>query len=302
MRVFYCDHFELPLPQGHRFPVDKYQLVRERVVRTLAGQIELCVAPAAQRDQLAVVHEKEYLSRVFSGELSVLEQKRIGFPWSEKMLERCRRSTGATIGAAQAALEDQIAVHLSGGTHHAFANAGQGYCVFNDIAVAARLLIQSGSVRRVLVIDLDVHQGNGTAAIFANDPRVFTFSMHGDRNFPFQKTDGDLDIALPDGTEDEAYLSILAETLCHKLPLNEVDFVFYLAGADPFMEDRLGRLKLTKEGLARRDALVLDALAKLELPAAIVLGGGYASIQDVAEIHAHTVQLAAQHYRRFQTC
>lgn len=297
MQVFYCDHFELPLPPGHRFPIAKYQLTRERLVRELAAEIQLRVAPAATREQLGRVHEDGYLAKVFSGDLTDLEQRRIGFPWSLKMLERCRRSTGATIETAAAALRDSVAVHLSGGTHHAFADGGQGFCVFNDIAVAIRQLQFARRIRNAVVIDLDVHQGNGTASIFAEDESVFTFSMHGDRNYPFRKMHSDLDIALPDGTGDDDYLRHLAGALQSQLPLAATDIVFYLAGADPYEHDRMGRLKLTKAGLAARDALVFEACANAKLPIAVVLAGGYAAVEDVAEIHCQTVSLAVASFR-----
>ena len=296
MDVFFCDHFELPLPDGHRFPIQKYSLAREKVRGLYSNKLHFRVADAASREVLELVHDKDYLDRVFSGTLSELEQKRIGFPWSAKMLERCRRSTGSTIAASKSCLRDGLAIHLSGGTHHAFADQGQGFCVFNDIAVACAALLQSGKIERATIIDLDVHQGNGTASIFRNDERVFTFSVHGDKNFPFCKTEGDLDLALPDGTTDEEYLHFLKHSL-DDLPLHKSDVVFYLAGADPYEKDRMGRLKLTRQGLARRDAMVVEACRARDIPLTIVLGGGYADIVDVAEIHAATVGIALQYFR-----
>ena len=187
-----------------------------------------------------------------------------------------------------------IAVHLAGGTHHAFSDAGQGFCVFNDVAVAAKVLLAEGLARQVLVIDCDVHQGNGTASIFAGDNTVFTFSIHGDRNFPFRKCQGDLDIALSDGTDDPVYLDVLQRALNEQLPLAQADCVFYLAGADPFAGDRLGRLSLTKAGLSARDELVLGACRALDKPVTVVMAGGYArNIDDIVDIHARTVRIAA---------
>lgn len=296
MQVFYCDHFELPIPQGHRFPIDKYQLVREKVVEQLGERVKLRVAPAATRQQLCRPHTEGYVDRVFAGQLSDLEQKRIGFPWSPKMVERSRRSTGATVGAAVAALSDGISAHLSGGTHHAFADEGQGYCVFNDVAVATLELVENYKVPNAIVIDLDVHQGNGTASLFENDRRLFTFSMHGDRNYPFRKQSGDLDIPLPDGMDDNHYLAALDHALQAQISLGEFAFAFYIAGADPHEGDRLGRLKLTCAGLEWRDRMVISRLRQAGIPTVIVMGGGYGDPAVVAQIHATTVRTAVEAY------
>ncbi|MCR9294583.1 MAG: histone deacetylase [bacterium] len=296
MQVFYCDHFELPLPEGHRFPIDKYRLTRLRVHERIGEHIELRAAPAATWEQLLLAHDVDYVRRMFEGKLSDLEQRRIGFPWSAKMLERSRRSTGATLAAAQVALDESLAVHLSGGTHHAFRDQGQGFCVFNDVAVAACVLLNDQRIARALVVDLDVHQGNGTASIFQDDPRVFTFSMHGDRNFPFRKTNGDLDVALADGTGDEEYLKILTEILEQRLSAADWDLVFYLAGADPFYADRMGRLRLTKAGLRKRDEIVLSHFCKLGIPVVVTMAGGYGPLEDVVDIHAATAEIACEHW------
>jgi len=296
MDVFYSDTIALPLPAGHRFPAAKYGLLRTRVA-TFARELGLRLVggPAATWEELALVHAATYLDKVRTGGLTSLEQRRIGFPWSRQMAQRSRRSTGATVAAARAALRDGVAVHLAGGTHHAFADAGQGYCVFNDVAVATRVLQAEGMLRRVVVIDCDVHQGNGTALLFQGDPGVFTFSMHGDRNFPFRKCAGDLDIALPDGTRDAFYLEQLEDVITNRLPLSGADCVFYLAGADPYVGDRLGRLNLTKQGLAARDRMVLQACRQLQKPTVVVMAGGYApDLKDVVDIHAATVRLAAE--------
>ena len=295
MQAFYSDHHVLPLPATHRFPIDKYRCLRDCVARNAdAWGIELRKSPEACRTQLARVHTSTYLDKVFGGRLTDREQRRIGFPWSPAMLKRCLHSTGGTIAAAHQSLQDGFSAHLAGGTHHAFADAGQGYCVFNDVAVAATELIQLGKVRKVVVIDCDVHQGNGTASIFADQEDVFTFSMHGDRNFPFRKFAGDLDLALPDGLQDKDYLALLNEALETRLPLHQADCVFYLAGADVFAGDRLGRLQLSKSGIRARDETVLRACHQRGLPITIVMSGGYApDIQDVVEIHAETLQLAA---------
>ncbi len=295
MKVYYSDVFELPLPAGHRFPMAKYGRLRKRVsgFATSSG-VELACAPAPCIDEFSLVHTPAYLHKVTTGCLTELEQRRIGFPWSPKMVQRCLRSTSATIAAGRAALRDGWAVHLAGGTHHAFADAGQGFCIFNDVAVASRVLLKEGPTQRVLVIDCDVHQGNGTASIFEKEDRVFTFSIHGDRNFPFRKCDGDLDIALQDGTADSEYLDILQTVLDRDLPFSNADFVFYLAGADPFVGDRLGRLSLTKNGLAARDQIVLEMCRRTGTPVAIVMAGGYApNLDDVVDIHTRTVEIAA---------
>lgn len=222
-------------------------------------------------------------------------QRRIGFPWSPEMVERSRRSVGATIAAARAALDDGVSANLAGGTHHAFADRGEGFCVFNDVAVGARVLQRDQHAARIAVVDLDVHQGNGTAAIFKDDASVFTFSMHGEKNFPFKKEVSDLDVALPDGTGDDQYLSALRLHLADVLNRHHPDFVFYLAGADPFEGDRLGRLKLTIDGLRARDEVVLRACARAGLPVAITMSGGYANdISAIITIHANTIQTASR--------
>jgi acetoin utilization deacetylase AcuC-like enzyme len=222
-------------------------------------------------------------------------QRRIGFPWSPEMVERSRRSVGATIAAARAALDDGVAANLAGGTHHSFADRGEGFCVFNDVAVAARVLQSDGGARRIAIIDLDVHQGNGTAAIFAGDASVFTFSMHGEKNFPFRKETGDLDVPLPDGTGDIEYLESLRHHLDAVLNRHQPDFVFYLAGADPYEGDRLGRLKLTIAGLRARDEFVFSCCHQRRLPVAVSMSGGYAAdVNAIITIHANTIRTAAR--------
>lgn len=294
MKAFYSDHFAFHLPAGHRFPDAKYTLLRQRVATDLASSVQLCEAPAASDEELLRVHTPTYLTRVIHGQLNPAEVRRLGLPWSPELVERSRRSTGATIAACRAALEEGIAVNLAGGTHHAFADRGEGFCVFNDSAVAARALQAEGRAHRVLIVDCDVHQGNGTAAIFAGDPTVFTFSIHGANNYPFEKEVSDLDVELPDGADDDAYLDALAAGLERALAQARADFVLYLAGADPFVGDRLGRLALSKEGLAARDRLVLERCQAAGLPTAVTMAGGYAcAIEDTVAIHLQTVRLAA---------
>ncbi len=293
MHIYYCDHFVLPLPSDHRFPMAKYALLRERVAAEIIPPGKL-VEPAPATDaELLRCHTREYLEKVKAGSLSPKEMRRIGFPWSPQMVERSRRSVGGTIAACRDALQTGMAVNLAGGTHHAYSDHGEGYCVFNDAAVAARAMQAEGMAREVLIIDCDVHQGNGTAAIFTDDPTVFTFSIHGEKNFPFRKEPSDLDIALPDGTEDEAYLTALMRGMTQAFIQSQAELVIYLAGADPFSGDRLGRLQLSKAGLAQRDALVLNTCQQAGLPVAIAMAVGYApQVEDIVDIHLQTVRTA----------
>lgn len=299
MKIFYTDRFVLPLPADHRFPMDKYRLLRERVAAAdLAGE-PLIEPHAATDEELARAHCLDYIRRVSEGRLTEPEIRRIGFPWSPEMVERSRRSSGATIEACRAALVDGVGINLAGGTHHAFADAGEGYCVFNDSAVAAKaMLAQSGeqqNIRKVVIIDLDVHQGNGTAAICHDDPNIFTFSVHGAKNFPLRKEVSDLDIALPDGTTDETYLEAVVRGTDEAIRRAGADLAIYLAGADPFEEDAFGRLKVSKNGLVERDKIVFEALKRAGLPVAVTMAGGYArKIDDIVDIHFATVSLFAR--------
>ena len=294
MKLFYTDVFVLPLPAGHRFPMEKYSRLRAALLASGDfAEDDFHLPHATTDDELARAHDRAYIERVSRGQLSKKEQKAIGFPWSEGMVERSRRSAGATLGACRAALEDGIAANLAGGTHHAFRDRGEGFCVFNDAAVAARAMHAEGRARRVLVVDCDVHQGNGTASILRGDDCIFTFSIHGARNFPFAKEQSDLDIELPDGCCDEAYLQRLDEGLATALDLARPDLVIYLAGADPYRDDRFGRLGLTIGGLAERDRRVLAATKSSDVPTALAMAGGYArEIGDTVSIHANTVRLA----------
>jgi acetoin utilization deacetylase AcuC-like enzyme len=308
VRAFHSDHFVLPLPAGHSFPMSKYRLLREAAEATLPG-VRVSEAPPASDGELALAHEPAWIGAVAQGTLSPAQQREIGFPWSERMVERSRRSVGATIAAARTALFDGegVAANLAGGTHHAYAHKGSGYCVFNDVAVAARLMQaewhrrgqgRPGAQRllRVIVIDLDVHQGNGTAAIFRDDASVFTLSLHGARNFPFRKEASDLDVDLPDGCADGEYLAALDAALAQAWA-RHVDglpgLAFYLAGADPHEDDRLGRLKLTAAGLAERDRRVLAALRERGIPVALSMAGGYGrDIATTVAVQRRTLQEA----------
>lgn len=292
MQVFYSDPFGFPLPERHAFPLAKYRLLRERIERWPAATgVSLVLAPRALRDELRLVHDADYLDAFAAGRLDVDHVRRIGFPWSEALVERTWRSCGGTVAAARTALLDGAAVYLAGGTHHARADRGAGYCVVNDCAVAARVVQREGGVARVLVVDTDVHQGDGTAAIFAGDGSVFTFSIHGEQNFPAEKAQSDLDVALPSGTGDDAYLAALAPALADAFARARPQFVFWLSGADPFVGDRFGRLSLSKAGLAARDALVTAAIRERGLPFVTVMGGGYArEVADTVDVYETTVR------------
>jgi acetoin utilization deacetylase AcuC-like enzyme len=294
MKVFYTDRYVLPLPPGHRFPMAKYALLRARVEAAgLAGRDGLAEPHAATDAELLRAHDADWVRRVTDGALTPAEAKRIGFPWSPAMVERSRRSAGATLEACRAALADGVGVNLAGGTHHAFRDRGEGFCVFNDAAVAALAMQAEGRARRVLVIDCDVHQGNGTASILAHDPTVFTFSIHGARNFPFTKETSDLDIELSDGTGDEVYLAHLESGLHRALSASQPDLAIYLAGADPYVGDRLGRLALTAAGLAARDRFVFETLRDAGVPVAVAMAGGYAEpVEATVDLHFETVRLA----------
>lgn len=295
VRLYCTDHYPLPIAPGSKFPLAKYRLLRERVLATaLARPDELHDPPAARDDQLALAHTAEYVARVREGTLGRQETLRIGFPWSPELVERSLRSTGATLAAARAALDDGWSANLAGGTHHAFADRGEGYCVFNDVVVAVRDLQRSGLVRRAVVIDCDAHQGNGTARLVADDPTIFALSLHAARAFPAVKETSDLDVPLDDGTSDAGYLAALGPALERALHGARADLAVYLAGADPFARDRFGRLGLTKQGLAARDRAVFERLRRAGLPVAVVMGGGYApDVRDIVDIHAATLQAAA---------
>jgi len=286
--------FIVPLPPGHRFPIEKYALLRDALLQEGIVAAEHLLEPdRASHADLLRAHDANYVDRFTRGELTPAEMRRIGFPWSAQLVERSYRAVGGTVAAAAHALERGIALNLAGGTHHAFASHGEGFCIFNDVAIAIRQLQARGMIERAAIVDLDVHQGNGTHAIFQHDRSVFTFSMHGGRNYPFHKVAGDLDIELEDGTSDAAYLQQLERALPDVLSRARPQLVLYLAGADPHEGDRLGRLGLSYDGLARRDAMVLEACRDVGIPVAIVIAGGYGKdIATTVEVHRRTALVA----------
>jgi acetoin utilization deacetylase AcuC-like enzyme len=290
--VWSHDRWGIPLPAGHRFPISKYGLLRARV--DAAGLATVHEAAAVPWEWLAEVHDAELLERIRSGTLTLREQRGLGLPWSEVLVERGRRSVGGTLCAARRALARGIGMNLGGGTHHAGRDFARGYCLFNDVVVALTRLRAEGLARRALVVDCDVHQGDGTAQLLGPDPDAFTLSLHGARNYPFERIPSDLDVDLPSGTGDEAYLEALDDALDAAIPAAGADIAFYLAGADPWEGDRLGRLALTKGGLRARDELVLDRLLAAGAAVVVVLAGGYApDVVDTVDINAATVAAVA---------
>jgi|TARA_B110000483_G_scaffold228870_1_gene292280 acetoin utilization deacetylase AcuC-like enzyme len=294
MKAFYCDQFVLPLPEQHRFPMSKYELLRKRV--STNPNFDLLVPDAATDEDLLLCHSQEFLQKVVAGEMTESEQRELGFPWSPEMVERSRRSVGATISAARVALEEGASANLAGGTHHATSDAAQGFCVFNDCVVAARKMQKDDLADQVMILDADVHQGNGTASICTGDGSIYTYSIHGESNYPTRKEPGDMDIGLEDGTTDETYLDSLRQSL--HVAFNEAypDLVFYLAGADPYEGDRLGRLNLSKRGLEQRDRIVMEFCARRSLPLVMVMAGGYANdVDDIVDIHYASLKVIAEY-------
>ncbi len=292
MRVFYSDPFEFPLPRQHVFPAEKYRLLRERIERWPAATgVELVLAPRATRDELLLVHDADYVDAFAAGRLDAEHMARIGFPWSTELVERTLRSCGGTLAAARSALRDGASLQLAGGTHHARHARGAGYCVFNDCAIAARIAQREAGIDRVLVVDTDVHQGDGTAAIFRGDSRVFTFSIHGEQPFPAEKATSDLDVVLPSGAGDDEYLQCLRDGLAEAFARSRPQFLCWISGADPFAGDRFGRLKVSKVGLAERDRLVVAAMRASGAPFVVTMGGGYArDVGDTVDVYEATVR------------
>jgi acetoin utilization deacetylase AcuC-like enzyme len=299
VKAFYTDHFVLPLPSGHRFPMEKYSKLRN-LVSDLAG-VELLEAPAASDTQILYAHDPQYLINIIGGHLSASEQREIGFPWSEKMVERSRRSAGATVAACKTSLTEGVSVNLAGGTHHAYRDMGSGFCVFNDSAIAARALQKEMNPKlKVAIIDLDVHQGNGTASILQNDHSIFTLSIHGEKNFPFKKEVSNLDYGLPDGCDDQTYLQALTHCLDELDSRFKPDCLIFLAGADPHVDDRLGRLNISSEGMRLRDEAVLAYALDRNLPIALSMAGGYGKeIVSTVNIHFQTIKTALQFQQKY---
>ena len=311
MQAFYADQFVLPLPAGHRFPMGKYRLLRDWLTEHLP-QVQLQAAPSATDGQLALCHTPDYIQAISSGDVASSVMREIGFPWSLAMAERARRSVGASIEAARSSLglttgkPQGVAANLAGGTHHSYAGKGGGFCVFNDFGVAARLL-QAEWARfhhhplMIAIIDLDVHQGNGTASIFQNDVSVFTLSIHGEKNFPFRKEKSSLDIDLPDGCQDAAYLEALEHALQSLEQRFSPGLVLYLAGADPHEGDRLGRLKLTYDGLEARDRRVMDWCWQRRIPLAFAMGGGYGvDMATTLRVQQGTYRVGAEYHAKWK--
>ena len=299
MKAFYADHYVLPLPTGHRFPMEKYKKLRDLVSQLDGVQLEN--APTATDTQILYAHDASYLIKVLQGSLSPQEQQEIGFPWSPQMVERSRRSAGATLAASKTALKEGIAANLAGGTHHAYRNKGSGFCVFNDSAIAARGIQKEINAKlKVAIIDLDVHQGNGTAAILENDTSIFTLSMHGENNFPFTKEVSDLDIGLPDETGDASYLAALHQGLEIMSERFKPDFIIYLAGADPHEGDRLGKLSISTDGMRQRDECVFQFGLDSQIPIAFSMAGGYGKeIQSTVDVHFQTIVTALRYQQSY---
>lgn len=302
MKIYYCDDFVLPLSDDHRFPMRKYSRLRERILAEGVATPDMLHVPSPVTDaQIQRCHTVDYVHRATHGLLDAKEIRRIGFPWSPELIVRSRHSSGGTVGACYAGLHDGVAVNLAGGTHHACPDHGEGFCVFNDAAIAARIMQDAGLVGQVLIVDADVHQGNGTAAITADDPSIFTFSIHGEKNYPFRKVASDLDVGLPDDTTDEDYLSHFERGLYEALAYSQPDLVIFIAGADPYVGDRLGKLAVSKAGLAKRDQRVFEMCFARRIPVAVAMGGGYApNIEDIVDIHLQTVKAAVAMAQKWQ--
>ena len=298
-RIFYSPYYYADIGEGHVFPIRKFELVRDKLLQEatlLPNEIE--EPQSAKVEDVLLVHTEDYIARLRGGNLSAKEIRRLGLPWSNSLVRRSFLACSGTINAALRALENKIASNLAGGTHHAFPDRGEGFCVLNDVAIAIRILQREKLARRFLIVDLDVHQGNGTAFIFKDDEAVFTFSMHGAKNYPLFKEISNLDIELADKTSDIEFLETLNEAL-PRIFLHDPDIVFYLAGADPFEKDKLGRLALTKEGLRKRDEMVLEFFKQRDVPIVTVMSGGYAlDINDTVEIHCNTIRALKKIFAR----
>jgi len=300
-RIFYSPYYYADIGEGHVFPIKKFELVRDKLLGegTLQSS-EIFEPQPAEIEDVLLVHTEDYILRLHDGTLTAKEIRKLGLPWSKSLVRRSFLAVSGTINAAKLALENRVASNLAGGTHHAFPDRGEGFCVMNDVAVAIEVLKRNGLAKRFLIIDCDVHQGNGTAFIFKDDEAVFTFSIHGAKNYPLFKESSNLDIELPDKTSDDEYLETLNEAL-PRVFLHNPDIVFYLGGADPFEKDKLGRLSLTFEGLMKRDEAVLSFAKEREVPIVTLMSGGYAQdINDTVEIHCNTIRAVKKVFANFQ--
>ncbi len=298
MNIYYTDVFTIDLPRGHRFPLQKYRALRDAVTDLGDPDLNLVIPPAVSRELLVQVHSPVFVEAVHSGSLSAEQERAIGLPWSQGLVQRSLRSVGGTVAAAQSAVQDGLSVSLAGGTHHASYAEAAGFCVFNDVAVAACGLLQGHGAERVLIVDCDVHQGEGTAEMISGHNSIFQVSIHSARNFPHRKSVSDIDISLPDGCGDAQYLANLRDGVESALHRFKPDFMFYIAGADILAEDRLGRLGVSLAGAGARDAYVLAQAAAAQLPVAVVMGGGYAEpIEKSVAVHCQTVELAMTSWR-----
>ena len=302
MRVFYSDHYTIDLPEGHRFPMRKYRMLREELLqRKIISHDQLHAPELAERDDVMLAHTSRYVHGVLNGTLGPLEQRRIGFPWSEALVARSLATVGGCIASSYAALEDGLSGNLAGGTHHAMRDAGEGFCVFNDIAVSTLRLMREGRVQRVAIVDLDVHQGNGNSDILGDRDDVYILSVHGEKNYPFRRVASTVDVDLPDGTTDEAYMTVVRRELDPVLAF-QPDLVYYQCGVDPLHTDALGRLSLTHDGLRERDRYVIETFRSRDIPVMLALGGGYANpIEETIDAQCNLYEVAmdaAQRYRR----
>ena len=294
-QLFYSPYYYADIGEGHVFPIKKFELVRDVLLREGTLQLDEIVEPEpAKLEDLHLVHTEDYISRLVNGTLTTKEIRKLGLPWSESLVRRSFHAISGTIEATKTALVEGISSNLAGGTHHAYPDRGEGFCVLNDVAVAIRVLQRENLAKRFLIVDCDVHQGNGTAFIFKNDESVFTFSMHGAKNYPLHKEQSSLDLELPDKTSDAEFLETLSEAL-PRIFLHNPDIIFYLGGADPFEKDKLGRLSLTIKGLRARDEMVLEFAKSKDVPIVTTMSGGYAAdINDTVEIHANTIRAVKQ--------
>jgi acetoin utilization deacetylase AcuC-like enzyme len=298
LKIAWSPIYQYPLPEGHRFPMIKYELLPEQLLYEGTVRDENFFHPEALSDQdILLTHTEGYLQKLNNTDLTPKEIRNIGFPLSELLVRRGKHIANGTYQCARFAMQNGISMNIAGGTHHAFADRGEGFCLFNDIAIAANILLQNKDAEKILIIDLDVHQGNGTASIFSDQPAIFTFSMHGEKNYPTRKESSDLDIGLPDKTEDAAYLKVLKETLPKLIDQVKPDFIFYLSGVDILVTDKLGRLSVSKNGCKERDLFVLKSCKENNIPVAVSMGGGYSTdLRDIVDAHANTFRIAQDIY------